>query len=240
MMADPTKWDPLPDAQKEALYRGAYGASVPENVLRPKTNGRILIFDMAKKTLVDQATGQGVASKGPNDTILTSDRDQRPLADHGTYLDRPVIGPDGNPDPTKVYVMKDGNITIQTIPGGGSLGPKPGTTKPTTIPTSEFNKLQGLRVKTASKPGTLQSLTGGMLGSPNEPKPADVEAFRSYAKAEVAKLGIPPTVQSAFNEVIDDPHAENFSSAQVASGFSKLSEAERAILQKVLTEVRGK
>lgn len=142
-MSDPTKWDPMPDAQKEAMYRNAFGASVPENVLRPKVGGKRYLVDEATKTIIDGATGQRVLTNsfGPNDTFTNIPRPAPGPQPHApTFFEgtndatneREVYGVGQDLKPSKVQFGSGFRVGGKAGTVNNSSGTKPAKTTPQT------------------------------------------------------------------------------------------------------------
>lgn len=234
-MQDPTSgWDNLPDAAKEAQYMQAFGKSAPENVLRPKVGGRALVFDQARQTLTDLETGKPARSVGPNDKVLTADRDQRPLQQH--YQD---LGPetDENGKITGNRILLDTTTGEPTIRSGLRVGPKatPKASAAPEIKPGEMSKITALRGKV-----TPQTFLGKNVGGPFGRDTKPVQDFREAAISAVSKLNLPQEVEDAFTKVMDDDKSEDFSSQEIADAHTKLSPENRALLLKALRDIRGK
>jgi hypothetical protein len=114
----------LDRAQKAAVYREATGSEPSEDIIEGRKEPHSQVY----------TEYQDYLSSNPSKPLSFNDymnmdanrKAVRTPPDHGTFLDRPVIGADGKPDPSKIWVMLNGVPTIKEAPAGFSFGAKPG------------------------------------------------------------------------------------------------------------------
>jgi hypothetical protein len=134
------------------LDSGTYGAVTREH---KQPRGRFVIDpDTGKVTRATAADGYELTDQ---DDVTVLPRDARPPKEsRPQFIDRPVIGPDGKPDPTKMYVMTDRGLEVVNAPNGLRIGDKPKTggggsgNSTVYVPAGLRNKVADLRMK-ASK-----------------------------------------------------------------------------------------
>jgi hypothetical protein len=243
-LADPTsEANNKPDLLRAAEYYSVFGHEAPEGTIRPKVGGKVYLIDQEHGRIIDPVTQQPIAANsiGPNDKLENWTRPPKETTPNVTMVGQT---PDGDPVFQTNRLDKAGLPVLMTKDGpyNGKVLAKDSAAqhKPTSIPTSEFNKLADLRKKAQPTPGFIQNITGGVLGSPNQAPQQNVDAYKSYAKSEAAKLGLSQDVQSAFSDVLDDPEADKYTAAQIAAGHTNLSAEDRAALQKIILEARAK
>lgn len=194
LMGDPTRWDPMPDAQKEALYRGAYNATIPENVLRPKVGGKVYVIDDATGRLKDPSNGQevNVNSVGPNDKIIN--------------IPRPAAGAQG-PGSTPFQAVDENGIESSV-----GYNPRTNSYEPSKIP-------QGLRIvtgsrgnaaqKAAPKPPKVNQQTWALWSQAADKVLKGNSAVEGDLNSQAAKiaqeLGIPTDVSAPVLDVFRHP-----------------------------------
>lgn len=172
-----------------AIFPGTDPMAVLERLLTAKSQqapGRFKVWSEAQQKMID------AGAIGPNDKTAMEPRSPREPKDHGTFLDRPVII-DGKVDPHKVYVMKNGDITIQNVPDGASLGNKPNAKVPivSSQEAAQYAKFRGLATKEPD----------GFIFNSAGVKVKNSVAFSQYEQSLYGKF--PPDISGAVKAALE-------------------------------------
>lgn len=161
--------------------------------------------------------------------------------DTGTYIG-PATGPDGQVVPGKHVIMQNGGLRVVDTPGFG-LGAKPSNAgagkKGSNISASEANALAKLRGKATPKPGFMQTVTGGMFGSPSAAQDVDVSAFNQQVQTTISNYPASPDVKDTVRDVLakENPNTPTADIIKAHAGVFNPQEMEE--FSDLLQSVRG-
>lgn len=144
------------------IFPNADPNAVLERLMTSKSQaapGRLILVDGDTRQATDTSTGKPFKGTiGPNDHVQTIAHSPRVPPEHDKVIwDRPVLNPDGTPNPGKLYVERpNGSINIIDAPGGthpGDKNTKPA--KPLVIPPTQATNLGKLKAMAMPKTGML-------------------------------------------------------------------------------------
>jgi len=220
-------------AQRAAIYRLATGSEPSMDII----GGRKEPAHSANYVEYLDAKSEGY--KGTFPQYQTEDANRKrvqPPQDHGTFLDRPVLDAQGNPVPSQVYIMRNGKLTIETVPGGGSLGAKPSTSgsKAIITPTDDrqYAKLRGL--------GTTQP--GGLSGFLPDKKPTE-KAKAEFLQFEDSLYGrFPSDISNLVKTIVKTTPAGVSNEDIITHGLEEGSilPEDRAMVYQLLQTIRSR
>lgn len=171
----------------------------PEHILNPPKKVPGMYFDEAtSKThpFLDEKNQPILVNEGTAPHMVPRPtREPRDPVDHGTYLDRPVMGPDGQPDPHKIITMVNGHPVVQVIPDGFSLGAKPGSRKPIGLPAGAVSAIAKLRAAARPSDPTL-GMGGGYV------KPEALTALKSSLSSLLYNLPLSPQIKQMAQDIL--------------------------------------
>lgn len=199
------------------------------------------------KTLEDP---QAVNSFDPVSNKVTPlmGKDGKPITTRGnqTIIDRgrPPVGPQpqfvGTDSKGKIVWGQQGSAYTwdengKKVPYNGEIEAKPTNASKSageTIPPALLNRATTARAAFEK--------TRTRLIRPN----GDAGARSAFTEAATSAVGalkdLPPNVYSVFAQIINDPSADTTPTTDIVSGDIGLNEEERALLQKLLIQIRGK
>lgn len=152
------------------------------------------------KPMLDPTTKQPIKMKKGERPLTRSYPPNAPV-DAGQVIDKPVIGPDGNPDPTKMLVNKRGTLVIQDVPQGYKIGGI-GDVKHNPNATGDKGKYLNINsqdVQTLGKAIAKATAPGGMFGG--SAKQQDVAAYYQVLAGILGKSSADPSVKMTVRQI---------------------------------------
>ena len=164
-------------------------------------------------------------------------RPYRPLREPrtaGTFLDRPVIDEaTGKPDPTKAFMIQDGQLTVVPVPSGLRMGARASTAKPTMVPA-------GLRQEYAKALADLEASKPWYSDTPS----TETETKVNNLRQAIIGYATSPSVKEAVRDTLEDPASANVPANAMAEMLEEAgvftSEDEKTQFIDVLSSIRTK